>query len=377
MLPVMTSNTSFCNSDGVLRHDGMLWKARNGATSTPEEFVGARDAFREIAADMRWNPWVREDRAGEWEQALRIMDQWQRTEPGHRQLTEAEIEERCERVDEKIRQGLDARQRRFEREKLHYDAARAGSRLRLIELRSRLARDQEELAGLGDESRFPAMPTDRRAKEIATLDDEIAAINSQIAALDAVVGDPETVIDEHGRLPRDRREITLSLYTARRTTRVRELRAQLPDLRARLDAADDKSQRAECLKLLAEVTDELEALVAIQPLTADDMCSECATPMADHGWVARRTAGPCPAWPGWAAKLEQLRSMMERASQSKQPVTEPVQAPQPLAVIESGLQIADIISRLEELQEEFPDAEVRRGRANRWELWPTEQGPGA
>lgn len=44
--------------------------------------------------------------------------------------------------------------------------------------------------------------------------------------------------------------------------------------------------------------------------------------------------------------------------------------PQPLATIQSGLPIAEIASRLQQLQAQFPDAEVRRGRANRWELWP-------
>lgn len=141
-----------------------------------------------------------------------------------------------------------------------------------------------------------------------------------------------------------------------------------------MNAAENKSQRAAC-KPLAEATDELAALVAIPPLTVDDMCSECATPMADHGWVAQRTAGPCPSWPGWAARLEKVRAMMERAAQPKQPALEPVQAPQPLAVIESGLSIAEVIVRLEQLQKAHPGAEVRRGRANRWELWPSEQGP--
>lgn len=43
--------------------------------------------------------------------------------------------------------------------------------------------------------------------------------------------------------------------------------------------------------------------------------------------------------------------------------------PQPLAIVPSGLPIADVVAKLTELQQQFPDAEVRRGRANRWELW--------
>jgi len=43
--------------------------------------------------------------------------------------------------------------------------------------------------------------------------------------------------------------------------------------------------------------------------------------------------------------------------------------PQPLAVVPSGLPIAEVVAKLTELQQQFPGAEVRRGRANRWELW--------
>lgn len=45
-------------------------------------------------------------------------------------------------------------------------------------------------------------------------------------------------------------------------------------------------------------------------------------------------------------------------------------APQPIAVIPSGLPIADIMKRLAEIQAENPNAEVRRGSRNTWEIWP-------
>jgi hypothetical protein len=47
----------------------------------------------------------------------------------------------------------------------------------------------------------------------------------------------------------------------------------------------------------------------------------------------------------------------------------PKPKPQPLAVVPSGLPIAEVVAKLSELEEQFPDAEVRRGRANRWEVW--------
>ncbi len=44
---------------------------------------------------------------------------------------------------------------------------------------------------------------------------------------------------------------------------------------------------------------------------------------------------------------------------------------EPLAVVPSGLPLSEIVQRLQQLQLQYPDAEVSRGRANRWELWPT------
>jgi hypothetical protein len=71
------------------------------------------------------------------------------------------------------------------------------------------------------------------------------------------------------------------------------------------------------------------------------------------------------------ARLQRAREILETAARSAPtPTTSPAAKPEPLATIPSGLPIAEITQRLQELQTKFPDAEVRRGRANRWELWP-------
>lgn len=94
------------------------------------------------------------------------------------------------------------------------------------------------------------------------------------------------------------------------------------------------------------------------------------TPLAEHGW--RTMSGPCVAWPGPRARLKKAREILaagirEAEARSAQP---PPPKPQPLATIPSGLSIAEIMQQLGELQKQLPDAEVRRGRASRWELWP-------
>jgi hypothetical protein len=50
--------------------------------------------------------------------------------------------------------------------------------------------------------------------------------------------------------------------------------------------------------------------------------------------------------------------------------------PQPLAVIPSGLPIAEVLQRLQDLKVKHPDAEVRRGNRNKWELWPATEEDG-
>ena len=122
---------------------------------------------------------------------------------------------------------------------------------------------------------------------------------------------------------------------------------------------------------MAALQRELDALLAVLPLTADDMCSDCPVPLAEHGW--RTMSGPCVAWPGPRARLrrglEILAAGIRDAEAAKQQPPKPP-IPEPLAVVPSGLLIGEIMERLAEIQQKFPDAEVRRDRANRWELWP-------
>lgn len=104
------------------------------------------------------------------------------------------------------------------------------------------------------------------------------------------------------------------------------------------------------------------------------MCADCATPRDKHGWVTPPGDGHCPAWPGWGARLKQVRQMVEdmvrRNEESKGAEAPPRPKLEPLALVPSGLPIAEVVERLQELQAKYPDVEVRRGRANRWELWP-------
>jgi hypothetical protein len=64
-------------------------------------------------------------------------------------------------------------------------------------------------------------------------------------------------------------------------------------------------------------------------MQAEDMCADCLTSAAYFEQGGPFSGGPCAAWP-------------------------------------------EVVQQLQKLQLQYPDAEVRRGRANRWELWPKE-----
>ena len=69
---------------------------------------------------------------------------------------------------------------------------------------------------------------------------------------------------------------------------------------------------------------------------------------------------------------ENVRYILDRVKP-----TEPTPPkPEPLATLPGNLGIGEVIERLKELQVKHPDAVVKRGRANRWELWPAEKQQG-
>ncbi len=367
------ATTSATPPEGVIEIDGMLWKPKPDATATAEEFIAARTLFGEINHDGRWNPWVLDERQAELDEAITLMDQWTRAEPGHRRLTSKQLEARWEREDRKLERERAAADKQREARKEHYDQQRAKARLSLIEHQSILDHLQTDLDAFRDGSRFPAMNPDKRQKEMTELESQIEHAQKTVKRLEGEVGDAEEVIDENGWLPRERRETTLLQYKYDREFAVRKLRKQFAELQSTHKAPKDRKERSELRLKISMTQRELDDLLAVPELVAGQMCSECATPMFKHGWVTPPYDGPCPAWPGWAKRIQRVREMLiaaGEANKQRNPPVPPPPKPEPLAVIPSGLPIAEITARLTELQKQFPDAEVRRGRANRWELWP-------
>jgi hypothetical protein len=353
-----------------IEHDGKLWRPKRRAIADVEQFIAARSLFIKVHADARWNPWVLDDRAADLDRAIEIMEQWTRAEPNFRRLSTKQFDARMARSDREFSAKQAKTEQRRERDRQRHDPDREAARLALLEQQSRLDYEVSEVAALRDGTKFPGLTDGRRYADVAEGKATITRRRAEIARLVQLVGDVETVVDKRGWRPQDRRELMLSIFQSCRAVEVRRLRARTTELSQLVKASHDKAERADRRAELRLATTRLEKLLAIPELTPDDMCSECATPVSKHGWSTPPSEGPCPAWPGWAAQTRKFREMFDSfVGASAPPAPPPPLKPGPLAVIPSRLPIAEVLARLTEIQTKYPDAEVRRGNANRWEIW--------
>lgn len=340
----------------TVEHGGFLWKPLPGATSAAEEFQRARSLMIQLHEESLWSRWVLEDQADDYAKATDIFRQWTRAEPGHRYLTKAEFDAKWARSDAELKQ----RSAELEVQRLaripDFDSRRENARLALLECEAQL-RDWEDRMSLDGSQ------------------EESSALEAKIEKLRDEVGDPETVVDGAGRVPAQRRETHRIMFKIWREDEVRRLRTLVGEQAAALSKAQPKSAaKSKIGNERSTSKRELEKLLAIPPLVAQDMCSECVQPASQHGYVWQggvRETAPCPAWPGWAARLKEAREILMWAADARKepPALEPSKL-KPLAIISSGLPIAEVITTLIDLQARYPDALVRRGAANRWELWP-------
>jgi hypothetical protein len=147
----------------------------------------------------------------------------------------------------------------------------------------------------------------------------------------------------------------------------------LSQMQPSIPESKDRTERSRLRSELQSAQASLETLLAVPPLAKDDMCSECTRPASHHGWVSPPYEGPCPAWPAWAERLRQVRELLFAATEHTKVKEEPdPPKSRPIAILPSGLPIAEVITRLSELKNEHPDAVVKRGRANKWEIWPAD-----
>lgn len=329
--------------------------------------------FIRIHGDAEWSPWALDDRAPEIERAMAVMRQWQRAEPGFRLRQIADVKAEWAQEDEERAARIAEERRARERRKADYDTGLEEARLVLLEFEGWLAMEQFQRQGLIDETLLPSIDAGGRADRVRECDREIAACQRRLDGLRDAVADPERVVDRDGYLPAERRELSLRLFASRRQTAVRELRPKILELSVALDSTRGRKERAEARKQLVDAQALLDDwLLQVPVLSAEDMCSECTQPAKWHltgrvmriGWQA-----PCPAWPAWWKRVEKGRALLVEAAKKREQPEAARTEPQRVAVIPSSLPIAEVTSRLTELQAQYPDAEVRRGRGSTWELW--------
>lgn len=129
--------------------------------------------------------------------------------------------------------------------------------------------------------KFPAMDPARRRDEVAQLETSSRRAEAAIEKLIPVVGDPETIVDQRGQSQADRRESSFLRFRFDREHAVRRLRGIVAEMNEQQRSAPDRAAKAEVRKQLTEPKAELDRLLAIPPLTADDMCGDCYHPRLD------------------------------------------------------------------------------------------------
>jgi hypothetical protein len=216
--------------DGVYSDGSRLWRAKRGATSTFEESAAARSLFLDLHADQFWNPWRMEEQAADLERAERIMQEWQRAEPGFRRKTKRQLDAEMARWEREREQNRLKREHQRKLNLQRYNPEHGKARLALLEHRCVLAHVTHELARMRSGEAFPLMDPKRRAEQVAELEVSAARHLAAVEELAPTVGDPEDVVDRNGHLPCDRRHSSLYWYRERRIVEVRD-DGQWPGLR--------------------------------------------------------------------------------------------------------------------------------------------------
>ena len=357
----------------VYEHRGLPWRPKPGATSSFEEFCHAREHIVEIWNETDWNPWRKEELARQVERAFAVDDEWECADPDWKPLTRRQTGARMGAATRRSRAERKVTEARWERDKARYDPDREKARYALLERQPIQASLERELAQHRARTLYAAMPEDRRAASIAELEDKLARNAAELERLAAIVGDPEEVVDEDGPLPADRREWNIIWYRFLRTTWVEELQADVAAQKKKIAETKDRREKSTLGIHLHSSQRRLAVLLAIPRLDAEQMCADCYTPSFQH------TSGgdiyesrPCPVWPMHAARMERVWEILRSAGDRAQEERPAPPKPQPLATLPGNLGISEVIARLSELQARHPNAVVKRGRSNRWELWPAE-----
>lgn len=261
-----------------------------------------------------------------------------------------------------------------------YDPRRARARLALVEQQVTLARAVQDLEEILARQALVGGSEDLWRADRLQAEGAISNGERLVQELTPLVGDPETVVDEHGYLPSERRERFLVEFAAAFNAEVNSLHERLPGLRTKLQSTRRRRERAAIREELHKRTARLAYLEAVPPFIASDMCSECPWPMSWHDTgvtfcleTGAILSKPCDKWPVWSESLLtgllRVHDMLKQQEQRKQQPLPPPPGPELLAVIPGESSVADTLTELAAVQAKHPNAQIRRGKGNRWEIW--------
>lgn len=359
----------------VTAPNGVVWTRKPEADSTPEQFLAVLEAFLSMrSVSASWNWWREGQAKQERHRIEQIVFGWDNgAPPSTEEEGEAFAANYMKELDANLARTRGNRQRRATRQ---HDPERANCRLQVLRLES----DAAFLTHVASKPKTLAQKTVAQQRALS-------ALEKAVGLRETIGRDLERIIDVHGFTPAERRE--------------HHLRSHLdywrhPRLR---DWSRSDNRR-------------FNALLAMPPLTPADMCSECQAPAAWHDYdISLRLFHPAPhagsqaeaiarTMPGWwercpactaykiehvwggkgtlpgfdgeqyLAMLPSLLNAVSGPAPERKPKPSASPKLKPMAVIPGGLPVDEVLVRLAEAQKRYPDAEVRRGSGNGWELWP-------
>ncbi|MEH1129428.1 hypothetical protein [Micromonospora sp. CPCC 206061] len=373
----MTEPVAGAGTMRVTASNGVTWTRRPGMTSTAEQLLQALSDLTGIYSDpaRQWNWWQEGRRDQEYDLVLQVVSEWDKYGPRRGSADEktaprhAEPDTFGKDLDEDTRRGPDLVVE-------GYDENRERLRLRLL-------RTQSDVAFFGHVLQTPASSAQRDDAE-----HRLNASRAAAAGLLDQLGDPEQVIDRHGRLPAERREMNLQSHM--QYWRHPTLRSWTTTQRRRFNALlamplpDPAAMCSECQAPSAWHDYDI-SLRLFQPPPAPgtqagqlaqlipgwwQRCPACTTYRVGHQWGGQY-ALPDFSYDQWRAMLPPLlRTIFTPSPPRPRPAPRP--QPKPLAVIPSG-PITEVRKRLEQAETRYPTAHVRPGSTDGWEVWPAPQ----
>ncbi|NDL56620.1 hypothetical protein [Phytoactinopolyspora mesophila] len=357
----------------VTAPNGVTWTRQPEGRSTASEFLHALDDFCRLEdLSRQWNWWQEGRRDQEHDRLWQIVSEWDNGAP---KVSKAEAEAFAQAEMGKVHESLEAdRKHRTDLVARSYDKDREHLRLRLLRTESDAAFFTHVLTN-------PASPAQQKDAQRRLADRRATA-----EELRRQLGDPEQVIDSGGFLPAERREFNLRshmdywrhpvLRKWAKTDRRRFnalLKMPMPDPTAMCPECQAPTEWHEydlSLQLFERPPGPDSTAATIARLMPGwwERCPACTAYKIEHQWGGA-LAMPDFDYEQWRAMLPpMLRTIFTPAEPKPERKQQP--RPKPLAVITPG-SINEVMDRLAEAQVKHPNAQLRRGKGDTWELWPS------